>query len=1194
MAVTLVKPREDAPSPLPDNHGSGQVILLSATGAARGIVFKVRDWDPHKHPRGYKGLFTDTPDKIEVRNTSPGDVFATKSGKVFRVEGHGSKGAKVSSVDPDTGEVLAKGTVVAHNIQVARIVGGKGIGTQHPISELDPGTYVQHPKSGKRFVIAKHGNWTTIYPVDSQGERVGKHTVLPKDTQMVVTSKQAGGQVTPQVAQQVQQAQTQAQTQVQTAPKTNTNPLGVRVGDNVIGKNTGTIYEVKQVDSQGVHVEDDQGKLTVIDPAQYEKHIQEVMPEGLKRPPRPYADNVGKDTKVVIREVVTGTGYVGSTTKFQTRFEVVRQPTGDVLGTASKIGEARRMARTFGEAHEAVSESRVRQPGRPEVGDVMVTANGSVGKVEDVQEMKSWYGPGVYYRIRFQGQRYTFTINQSQSGSNAYAIPDVAAAETALRNNGDLGMSESLGDFRSISRSGMEQLWAMVSQEDPKTTRAARPQLYIDALRHDFDPSELIGKTKGEALGTLRKLGYGEITPREPNMTKYVNANGKRLHIHNKGGVVTAIDEIQRQATKGGGKGFHGQLQAVLDSGGDVRTLDPSHSPYPEERTSHTRQILYDMALGKQNGVEKIFDTGSSTIKVKSDAAYRTEIHNDASFPAKASFASQVTDPGVNVPVSQDVMQTHWGVPPSAGVNAHLQAENEHEATAAIAVGERNGVAAAMKAQSAQDFETAAKNLGYAWEKWQSGDHSWMDQITSDPATRDYLVNTLDEIAPRGKRQWDFRQTEIDRRADALYEQAVTDEIAKRRKAEGTVAVAPGGSNTFELPLWDEIDMKDQDLYEVESLVQNAPANSQTPMFASGGIVRDGVLYARMDRGRHVLNARVPLEFDQQAATRLSGAQRVTNSKHPNPSGSSFNRTGAGHMLLLDEGGGKRIEYVPHGGGQEAPTNQRGRLTLEGYSPAEAMQRLQDLGIIHEAEEQVPFSSIMRSERRYGVVSPLHSDYVSGEAPLPKIPTAIVHGTSNDLAPVLDSGGLLPINERFKVGIPLNGTIPLNDIKGGVDHVVFAAMSNQNSPYSGYGSGANIVYKDSAYLRRDILITDRAFGSGSSRYPAYRNYMNGFRRQAGEASADVNIYEPLSPKARQLHIDSSLRRVGGHKSNLGPHDNEWDLGGGVPIEDMAVIVVGDQSAKRRVDEHLDRLLREGRISERPEVDVGSVTSHAVR
>ncbi len=38
--------------------------------------------------------------------------------------------------------------------------------------------------NNKTFEVSKHGKWTTVYPIDADGKRTGKHTVLPKDTQV--------------------------------------------------------------------------------------------------------------------------------------------------------------------------------------------------------------------------------------------------------------------------------------------------------------------------------------------------------------------------------------------------------------------------------------------------------------------------------------------------------------------------------------------------------------------------------------------------------------------------------------------------------------------------------------------------------------------------------------------------------------------------------------------------------------------------------------------------------------------------------------------------------------------------------------------------------------------------------------------------------------------------------------------------
>lgn len=187
-----------APSP---PRQQPNALLLSAAGTTKHIVFKVKAWDPSLHPKGYKGLFIETPDhdKKKATHANEGDVLATKSGKVFKVETQTPKGVKVNPVDPDTGEVKASYTVLSNDIDVAVLDKAKVPGSQHQIGDLEPGTYVKHPKSGKRFQISKHGNWTTIYPVDANGTVVGKHTVLPKDTVVEVVPKATTDNPSPKI-----------------------------------------------------------------------------------------------------------------------------------------------------------------------------------------------------------------------------------------------------------------------------------------------------------------------------------------------------------------------------------------------------------------------------------------------------------------------------------------------------------------------------------------------------------------------------------------------------------------------------------------------------------------------------------------------------------------------------------------------------------------------------------------------------------------------------------------------------------------------------------------------------------------------------------------------------------------------------------------------------------------------------------
>lgn len=68
---------------------------------------------------------------------------------------------------------------VADITEVGSMPGGQRV------ADLSPGTKIKTAK-GKTFVISKHGKWTTVYPIDKDGKEVGKHTVLPPDTEVEV------------------------------------------------------------------------------------------------------------------------------------------------------------------------------------------------------------------------------------------------------------------------------------------------------------------------------------------------------------------------------------------------------------------------------------------------------------------------------------------------------------------------------------------------------------------------------------------------------------------------------------------------------------------------------------------------------------------------------------------------------------------------------------------------------------------------------------------------------------------------------------------------------------------------------------------------------------------------------------------------------------------------------------------------
>src|SRR3954451_23458630 len=112
----LTKPPDPV---LPDVSAPGNVLLLGVVGTTKHVIFKVAKFDPSKHPKGMKGLFIDTPDKVKAKDAKIGDVVAAKSGKVFQVEKPTEKGLKVKPVDPDTGEVKSGYTVLGHDLQLA-------------------------------------------------------------------------------------------------------------------------------------------------------------------------------------------------------------------------------------------------------------------------------------------------------------------------------------------------------------------------------------------------------------------------------------------------------------------------------------------------------------------------------------------------------------------------------------------------------------------------------------------------------------------------------------------------------------------------------------------------------------------------------------------------------------------------------------------------------------------------------------------------------------------------------------------------------------------------------------------------------------------------------------------------------------------------------------------------------------------
>lgn len=1375
MTVRFIKP-----GPL----ARGKQLVLSAASHSTGaIIFKVKVWDPTKHPRGYKGLFIETPDKLSAGSVGVGDVIATKSGKVFKVDGHGPKGIKVTSVDPDSGEVLSKGTVVANGIEVARVEGGKPVGSVQATQDVDPGTVVMNPKNGKRFKVAKHGKWTTVHPVDAQGNITGKHTVLPPGQAVTIASV---GPSAPQPSSSTPAPRAPAVPPT-SAPSAPAGP------------------------------------------------VVEQLPSKLPAAARFYPAGVGRDTQIVIRETRSVSMY-GST---ETQYHLYRtdDPTLPVdqmqrVGTESSLAKAKKEARIQSGDHEGIV-ARLEPDHRryrPQPGDMVLWGSNlrmvqrvDVGVSSDTvrfvpRRSSGSYGDSAY--LKRYDQHALIPVSEAEM---AAAAPTRASWLTKehLRSGDEIKMSqEELARFFDARPPRIESL------------RGARPKRYKEALQRDWDLSKLTGQTSTAALKQLEALGYGEITPREPDKLKVVNNTRKRLDLQIQSGKVVSVDERQTESTTGASVAFHDQLRTVIESGGDVRELDPSKSPFEEERGSLVRQLVYDTALGKQNQVAA--KLGKSTAKVKPDADYLKEIEADGQIK-RSQYASQVESPDVGLPARGTVIDEFWyGTRddffdfPSRRfrINMEMAEKDMTEAELAALTGavSRRGVAVlsttipSLTPENDADghpdpFDFAIK-LSEAHALLAAGKPSSLDQLPE--SGRLYVQAILGSVpVPTGeaksalevsRREMTAAKHERDRRIEAVFANAMKDEVAKRRRREGTVASAqPKSLSSFDLPIWEELAFAKQETADLQSLVDNIPdeVKAMVPAFFSGGLLTDGVAY--FGKGR-VTSARVPQEMDELMKKRLVQADEVENSKDINPGYASSSGTiHPGKMLLIKEqeestpvesrvrldewmqdiaprertdtqdpfrprgqsvlvngkvsiltdqsvrawstgmdevrkavdrgdnldqllgaftagiqqaGGGpplrspdvdawmtlqnqsraailattkrsdpprtlyrraaaearvvadspaaaasgaklvfeqiareaetraaahragadklskvefdrnlgrvlgawmstnpnanqvavgdvvgklanatnavwappgdKRIEYVPHDvPGQNAPTNQRGRLTIEGYSPEEAIEKLKDLGVVHDLEPEVPFQSVLRSSRRYGAVLPLLSEYVQGEAPLPTIPAAITHGLTggmwgaaakdNRLKLVLESGGLLSTSERFRQGIAVATTTPAGDIRSGVDHVLFGCMG-----MSHYGD-IKIVYKDSAYLRRDVLITNRDFGPQNTRYPSYRKYHNEHRKKGGEDDTDTNIYKPLSAGARQTHINDIMGGVHSEPDRLSASNNEWNIGPSVPIEDMATIIVPNKVQADGVNLMLDKMLREGRISERPKV-----------
>jgi hypothetical protein len=288
--------------------------------------------------------------------------------------------------------------------------------------------------------------------------------------------------------------------------------------------------------------------------------------------------------------------------------------------------------------------------------------------------------------------------------------------------------------------------------------------------------------------------------------------------------------------------------------------------------------------------------------------------------------------------------------------------------------------------------------------------------------------------------------------------------------------------------------------------------------------------------------------------------------------------------------GERRIEYVHHNQGDwkagGAATSQRGTMRFIGYTPEQAAEKMQEFGLLGDLEPEVPFTTALRSTRRSGRVVPLHPAYLQGEAPLPKTKARITHGITNtsnggaieSLKTILGSGGLAAITERHRHGVlkQTKGVSVNGDVRSGIDHAVFCTQDGGGA--CGAGSSVKFVMKPHAFLRRDVVLTPLDFGGSETRYNQYRKYLNNLQAEAGVPK--TNIYEPVDPKVRQVH----LNKVSVTSST------EYNLGPTIPVEDIEAIGVSSQADIDDVNAYLDGLLATGQISAKPKVMLNTEAS----
>lgn len=238
--------------------------------------------------------------------------------------------------------------------------------------------------------------------------------------------------------------------------------------------------------------------------------------------------------------------------------------------------------------------------------------------------------------------------------------------------------------------------------------------------------------------------------------------------------------------------------------------------------------------------------------------------------------------------------------------------------------------------------------------------------------------------------------------------------------------------------------------------------------------------------------------------------------------------------------------------GQGAPSSERGRLVLQGYTPKEAVDALQNLDACKGITPKVPMGWAYPDRKPIGRVSPVHAEYAEKPAPAMPDGNMVVHGMTGvqeqDTAMerftrMVSAGGLRSISERRRAGINVTSLSPIGDIASGIDTGV--ACSVLDAPH--HGHHLFFALKPDVIKRRDLWFSDRDFGACEDRYDKYNDYA----RSIGQA----RIHKPASHRARQKHLDHGCKSIG----------NELYLKHGVSLDEIDTVYVdGGDSFYSRV------------------------------